>query len=82
MTFDAVDFVKFEGHDCLDGNDLASLRTVQPNYEDCRKRCYANNKCGGYTVYLDGCYLKSKDCKNDLFKKEGRSTFILGGKLI
>ena len=82
--FDVVEFIRFQNKDCLYYKNIYSLQSTQhPSYEDCSKWCNDNIMCGGYTVYNTVCYFKSKNCKNNLFKNNGRSTFIIqGGKFI
>ena len=50
------------------------------NYDACDTWCQDRRNCAGYARLGNVCYFKNKDCKNDLFKNGGRSTFLLIGK--
>ena len=79
----AAEFISFQSRDCLFKNDLGFLKSSQhPSYEDCKKWYHDHGNCAGYTVYRNTCYFKNKDCKNDLFRNDGRTTFLLVGKCI
>ena len=80
--FHIVEFLKFPSRDCLYYNNIHSLASNEhPDYGNCRNWCQNDNRCGGFTIYHGVCYFKNKNCKNDLFKHYGRSTFLIQGKV-
>ena len=85
--FDVIEYLILPGNDCLFGKHIGSLQVPQiwgpiDNYDECDTWCQDRRNCAGYSRLGDVCYFKNKDCKNDLFKNEGRSTFLLIGKYL
>ena len=81
LLFDPLDYISFRNKDCLHNNNIHPLNSNQSNHENCSEWCRNNSNCGGYTLYKNKCYFKNRNCKNNLFENQGRSTFIKQGKV-
>ena len=83
LTAVALEYQKHENLDCLQRNDLHSLRSNgTTNHENCVEWCNNNNSsCAGFALHKlkNTCYFKSYDCENDLTNTDGTDLYLKRG---